>query len=157
MNTLRKTGRLLGGLLLLSACTPSYARVDYGPDYYDRRVVDLYANDPYFRSEYSQKNWPIAGRSAAAFGLHPQLRQGGLRARLLRSPRGRSLRQRPLLLRRLALLLPELESGRHLRVRRPLLPQSLPGLAPRAGVSRSQGVLSASARPGLGPGRPALR
>lgn len=59
MNTSRKIGRLLGGLLLLSACVPSYARVDYGPDYYDRRWVDLYAYDPDYYGDwrYNYRSW----------------------------------------------------------------------------------------------------
>src|ERR1051325_4681945 len=59
MNTLRKIGQLAGGLLLLSACTPTYARVDYGPDYYDRRWVDVYAYDPYYYGDwrYHYRSW----------------------------------------------------------------------------------------------------
>jgi hypothetical protein len=59
MNNLRNIGRLLGGLLLLSGCVPSYARVDYGAEYSDRRWVDLYAYDPYYYGDwrYNYRSW----------------------------------------------------------------------------------------------------
>ena len=52
MDTSRKLVRLLGSLLLLSGCVPSYARLDYGPRYDGRRYVDLYAYDPYYSGDW---------------------------------------------------------------------------------------------------------
>jgi len=52
MNASRTFLRLLGGLVLLAGCVPNYARVEYGPRYYDRRWVDLYAYDPYYYGDW---------------------------------------------------------------------------------------------------------
>src|SRR5688572_4932229 len=100
---------------------------------------------------------PIAGGSGAAGGLRAELCQSGVRTSVLRPPLGGSLRLRPLLLRRLARQLPQVESGSDLRVRRPLLPQSPSGLTARPGVPQSQWVLSSAPGPRLGPSRSALR
>ena len=52
MNASRTVIRLLGGLVLLAGCAPSYARVEYGPRYYDRRYVDLYDYDSYYYGDW---------------------------------------------------------------------------------------------------------
>ena len=57
MNASRTFLRLLGGLVLLAGCVPNYARVEYGPRYYDRRWVDLYAYDPYYYPYYPYYPW----------------------------------------------------------------------------------------------------
>ena len=48
MTASRTVLRGLVGLVLLAGCIPSYAEVGYGPRYYSRRYIDLYAYDPYY-------------------------------------------------------------------------------------------------------------
>ena len=51
--------RLLGGLVLLSACAPSYARVRYVPDDYYARRIDLYDYSPDYYGDwrYYYRDW----------------------------------------------------------------------------------------------------
>lgn len=84
-----QTVRLLGGLLVLSACYPSYAEVGYGPRYYGR-TVDIYDYDPYYYGDwrYSYRRWSPAYLYEYRGYYYPRSIHGGRRVQVYRNRSG---------------------------------------------------------------------
>ncbi len=81
--------RLLGGLVLLSSCYPSYAEVGYAPEPY-RRVVEIYDYSPDYYGDwrYYYRGWSPAYLYEYRGSYYPQRFSGARRVQVYRNRSG---------------------------------------------------------------------
>lgn len=81
--------RLLGGLVLLAGCYPSYAEVGYGPRYYGRAVeIYDYSPDYYGDWRYSYRGWSPAYLYEYRGYYYPRSFSGARRLQVYRNRSG---------------------------------------------------------------------